>query len=71
MPTTEKPRNLGATPEDAGKCNRLSRAVAFVSAERNRLLKLKKTQKGKEQAKTESRMTELTLVLPHSRNTYY
>lgn len=71
MAITEKPRNLGATPEDVGMYNRLSRAVAYVGAERNRLLKLNMIQKGKCQAKTELRLTELMLVLSDSWITSY
>lgn len=71
MPTTEKPRNLGATPEDAGSYDRLSRALEFVGVERNRLSKLHRTEKGKAQAKIESELKELMLVLPHSRNTLH
>jgi hypothetical protein len=40
-------------------------------AERRRLLKLNETQRGKKQAKTESKIGELMLVFPHSRNILY
>lgn len=59
MPITEKPRNLGASSQDAERFNRLSGALALVGEERNRLGKINRTQTGKQRLKTELRLTEL------------